>query len=74
VLEIARSAGILVVYLVHPNDVVVAKHRYSGFFETDLDAALRERGTTTRSYDSHVRLIMVSQTMKGRAGCRGSSP
>ena len=27
-----------------PNDIVLYKHRYSGFFETGLDEALRERG------------------------------
>jgi ureidoacrylate peracid hydrolase len=29
----------------HPADIVVSKHRYSGFFETDLDAQLRTLGT-----------------------------
>ena len=29
----------------HPGDIVVSKHRYSGFFETDLDAQLRTLST-----------------------------
>lgn len=28
----------------HPGDIVVPKHRYSGFFETSLDGILRSRG------------------------------
>ena len=30
-----------------PNDVVIPKRRYSGFFGTDLDITLRERGVDT---------------------------
>lgn len=30
----------------HPDDLVVPKRRYSGFFQTDLDLTLRELGVT----------------------------
>src|SRR5262249_10179485 len=30
-----------------PGDIVVTKHRYSGFFATDLDLILRARGVQT---------------------------
>src|SRR5262245_352655 len=29
----------------HPDDVIIYKHRYSGFYETDLDATLKRSGT-----------------------------
>src|SRR5262249_35842256 len=29
----------------HPDDVIIYKHRYSGFYETDLDAKLKRSGT-----------------------------
>jgi len=29
----------------HPEDVVVYKHRFSGFYETELDATLKQLGT-----------------------------
>ena len=42
-----QSTAVVVVDMQHDfAHLVVAKHRYSGFFETDLDAMLRDRGTT----------------------------
>ena len=48
----------------HPSDIVVAKHRYSGFFETDLDAALRQRGITTLIFTGCTTSVCVESTLR----------
>ena len=43
-LEGTWGAGIVADLSVPDGDVIIAKRRYSGFFQTDLDLHLRERG------------------------------
>ncbi len=47
-----------------PGDVVVAKHRYSGFFETDLDAILRQLGITTLVFTGCTTSVCVESTLR----------
>jgi ureidoacrylate peracid hydrolase len=46
------------------DDIVIAKHRYSGFFETDLDAVLRERGITTLIFTGCTTSVCVESTLR----------
>lgn len=46
------------------NDLVVAKHRYSGFFETELDALLRERGVTSLVFTGCTTSVCVESTLR----------
>ncbi len=46
------------------DDIVVPKHRYSGFFETDLDAVLRERGITTLIFTGCTTSVCVESTLR----------
>jgi ureidoacrylate peracid hydrolase len=45
-------------------DVVVAKHRYSGFFETELDALLRERGIESLVFTGCTTSVCVDSTLR----------
>jgi len=45
-------------------DVVMAKHRYSGFFETDLDAVLRERGIASLIFTGCTTSVCVESTLR----------
>ena len=45
-------------------DVVVPKHRFSGFFETDLDAILKERGITTLIFTGCTTSVCVESTLR----------
>jgi ureidoacrylate peracid hydrolase len=45
-------------------DVVVAKHRFSGFFETDLDAVLRGRGITSLIFTGCTTSVCVESTLR----------
>jgi ureidoacrylate peracid hydrolase len=45
-------------------DLVVAKHRYSGFFETELDARLRERGIRTLLFTGCTTSVCVDATLR----------
>jgi ureidoacrylate peracid hydrolase len=47
-----------------PGDVVVSKHRYSGFFETDLDRLLRERGIDTLIVTGCTTSVCVESTIR----------
>lgn len=47
-----------------PGDVVIAKHRYSGFFETDLDAVLRARGITSLIFTGCTTSVCVESTLR----------
>jgi ureidoacrylate peracid hydrolase len=47
-----------------PTDVVVAKHRYSGFFETELDEVLRQRGVDTLIVTGCTTSICVEATIR----------
>lgn len=48
----------------HPTDLVVAKHRYSGFFETDLDQLLRERDITSLIFTGCTTSVCVESTLR----------
>ncbi len=45
-------------------DLVVAKHRYSGFFETELDAILRERGIDSLVFTGCTTSVCVDSTLR----------
>lgn len=45
-------------------DIVVPKHRFSGFFETDLDAILKERGITTLIFTGCTTSVCVESTLR----------
>ena len=48
----------------HPGDIVVSKHRYSGFFETDLDAQLRTLGTRNLIVTGCTTSVCVESTIR----------
>ncbi len=48
-------------------DVVVSKHRFSGFFETSLDAILRERGITSLVFTGCTTSVCVESTLRDAA-------
>jgi ureidoacrylate peracid hydrolase len=48
----------------HPGDIVVSKHRYSGFFETDLDAQLRSLGTRNLIVTGCTTSVCVESTIR----------
>jgi ureidoacrylate peracid hydrolase len=45
-------------------DIVVPKHRFSGFFETDLDAILKERGITSLIFTGCTTSVCVESTLR----------
>jgi ureidoacrylate peracid hydrolase len=47
-----------------PGDLVVSKHRFSGFFETRLDAVLRERGISQLIFAGCTTSICVESTLR----------
>ena len=47
-----------------PDDVVVEKHRYSGFFGTELDDVLRERGIETLVVVGATTSVCVESTVR----------
>jgi ureidoacrylate peracid hydrolase len=46
------------------DDIVVSKHRFSGFFETDLDATLRELGVTSLIFTGCTTSVCVESTLR----------
>ena len=48
----------------HAGDVVVAKHRYSGFFQTELDAVLRDHGITSLIFTGCTTSVCVESTLR----------
>lgn len=46
------------------NDLVVSKHRFSGFFETKLDAILRARGITHLVFTGCTTSVCVESTLR----------
>jgi ureidoacrylate peracid hydrolase len=46
------------------SDIVVAKHRYSGFFETELDAILREHGIDSLVFTGCTTSVCVDSTLR----------
>ena len=47
-----------------PGDLVVYKHRFSGFFQTELDELLRARGVRTLVFTGCTTSVCVESTMK----------
>ncbi len=47
-----------------PNDIVISKHRYSGFFGTELDAVLRQLGVTHLLVTGCTTSICVESTVR----------
>jgi ureidoacrylate peracid hydrolase len=47
-----------------PDDLVVYKHRFSGFFETDLHELLQERGVSHLVFTGCTTSVCVESTMK----------
>jgi ureidoacrylate peracid hydrolase len=45
-------------------DVVLPKHRFSGFFETNLDSILKERGITTLVFTGCTTSVCVESTLR----------
>ena len=45
-------------------DIVVAKHRYSGFFETELDAILRQHGIESLVFAGCTTSVCVDSTLR----------
>lgn len=48
----------------HPGDVVISKHRYSAFFETQLDSVLRTRGIETLVFVGATTSVCVESTLR----------
>jgi ureidoacrylate peracid hydrolase len=46
------------------SDVLVSKHRYSGFFETELDDVLRERGVRNLIFVGWTTSVCVESTLR----------
>jgi ureidoacrylate peracid hydrolase len=63
-IEGSWGAEILPALVPEPGDIIVSKHRYSGFFETPLDAILRERGITSLVFTGCTTCICVEATLR----------
>jgi len=50
-----------------PDDIVVSKHRYSGFYETDLDAILKGFGVKTLVFTGCTTSVCVESTLRDAA-------
>jgi ureidoacrylate peracid hydrolase len=48
----------------HEGDVVVSKHRYSGFYETALDERLRELGVASLIFVGATTSVCVESTLR----------
>lgn len=58
------NTAILAELTPQPQDRVVVKHRFSGFFETELDALLRERGIESLIFTGCTTTICVEATLR----------
>jgi ureidoacrylate peracid hydrolase len=47
-----------------PNDIVVYKHRYSGFYETDLDSILKKRSIESLIFTGCTTSVCVGSTLR----------
>jgi ureidoacrylate peracid hydrolase len=47
-----------------PDDLIVSKHRYSGFYETDLDGLLRAAGIHTLIFTGATTSVCVESTLR----------
>jgi ureidoacrylate peracid hydrolase len=58
------NTGIIPELAPEPGDVLVSKHRYSGFFETELDDVLRERGRKNLVFVGWTTSVCVESTLR----------
>ena len=58
------NTDILVELAPAPGDPVIYKHRFSGFFETELDDALVELGVTTLVFTGCTTSVCVESTLR----------
>ena len=47
-----------------PHDIIVSKHRFSGFFGTDLDTVLKTLGVTTLIFTGVTTSVCVESTLR----------
>lgn len=47
-----------------PDDIIVSKHRFSGFFETDLDGMLKTLGVTSLVFTGCTTSVCVESTLR----------
>lgn len=58
------NADIVAELAPRPGDLVVSKHRYSAFFETDLDEILRSRGISNLVFVGWTTSVCVESTVR----------
>jgi ureidoacrylate peracid hydrolase len=63
-IEDTWNTDILTELTPHPGDLIVVKHRFSGFFETNLDALLRDLGVTTLVFTGCTTSVCVESTLR----------
>jgi len=63
-IEDTWNTDILTELTPHPGDLIVVKHRFSGFFETNLDTLLRDLGATTIVFTGCTTSICVESTLR----------
>jgi ureidoacrylate peracid hydrolase len=63
-IEDTWNTNILTELTPQPGDLIVIKHRFSGFFETNLDALLRDLGVTTLVFTGCTTSVCVESTLR----------
>jgi ureidoacrylate peracid hydrolase len=63
-IEDTWNTDILTELTPQPGDLVLVKHRFSGFFETNLDALLKDLGMTTLVFTGCTTSVCVESTLR----------
>jgi ureidoacrylate peracid hydrolase len=63
-IEDTWNTDILTELTPQPGDLIVVKHRFSGFFETNLDALLKDLGMTTLVFTGCTTSVCVESTLR----------
>ncbi len=63
-IEDTWNTNILTELTPQPGDLIVVKHRFSGFFETNLDALLKDLGITTLVFAGCTTSVCVESTLR----------
>jgi ureidoacrylate peracid hydrolase len=63
-IENTWNTDILTELTPHPGDHIVVKHRFSGFFDTNLDALLGDLGVTTLVFTGCTTSVCVESTLR----------
>jgi ureidoacrylate peracid hydrolase len=63
-IEETWNTDILAELTPEPGDLIVVKHRFSGFFETNLDALLKDLGVTTLVFTGCTTSVCVESTLR----------